>query len=834
MPKLSTLPRENGKVRYRGRLWEIDNPVPSDRPGKKQMVLAKKGDEVKLVHFGDSSMKDYRQHESKSRRANYLARSGGIRNKDGQLTKDDPFSPNYWSRKVLWASRKDSMGDRTALLERIDSVLGRMDARAGMTLCTPGKTIPCGKVCRTPPNCKKGGKGRAALTTEAIKEYAAAKRAQRNATKEPAIAPPPKRSTKKAAAAAPKGVAKTAPRDSDVLIKLVDVSAIAPPKKLAQDKATKKLASDLVVSGGAMSAPVIVVRDGVDSFRVANDPENNKLASAAFMAKSLNPRAAGMANAYIAESDDEARDMLSQRKGFKAKDAIAVPGGNIKLVDVSAISGSSGTPSASMAESRNRVGNTAPVVLREIAPNQYEVESGHDAYASMQLAKQQNPRRAEMFSAYVVPSTTTLSSATRRRRTIAQPDISMEDLNNSEAMLKKSLGNVTGMSGDRLETEWNRIKLESGVSDVHYEELSSATDKWRSRKKRKDSIVERIDSLLERFDAKGQGVPCGNGWIPRSKKCGKDKARSTPVEARKRGAEKTREYNKLRGEVKASAGMKPRVKPDLEEPARELEDLFIQSERIGNKYQSKEERDRFQKQLNAEVAGVSDIIDRQFKDEAIEVVDFSQRRRAQGAIAADQQRKALPVHTGMKIPGKAGEIFANADKRRKVESVTAEPVTEPKSKLSGARRRAQNALDQIKANQRADLKLTGAMAGTAAAAVQKLAEVRGEELEPIALTSSSPAPMKKPRGSTKQRVAALLDQLKENEVKGNKNAAGFLAVAQMASNELAKEAEQMAQDEASLPPTKGRKRKKTLAQQIDEAPQRALPRAKTVKGVSIE
>lgn len=90
-------------IKYAGRTFEAYNkPVPSDRPGKKKMVLAKKGDKVKLLHFGDSSMSDYTQHKNKKRRANYLARSGGIKNKNGELTKNDKLSPNYWSRKILW------------------------------------------------------------------------------------------------------------------------------------------------------------------------------------------------------------------------------------------------------------------------------------------------------------------------------------------------------------------------------------------------------------------------------------------------------------------------------------------------------------------------------------------------------------------------------------------------------------------------------------------------------------------------------------------------------------------------------------------------------------
>jgi hypothetical protein len=63
-----------------------------------------------------------------------------------------------------------------------------------------------------------------------------------------------------------------------------------------------------------------------------------------------------------------------------------------------------------------------------------------------------------------------------------------------------------------------------------------------------------------RLDQRGQGVACGKGWIPRSKKCSRDKATATPKEAKARTAEKARERAKLKGEVKAAKGQKPRVK----------------------------------------------------------------------------------------------------------------------------------------------------------------------------------------------------------------------------------------------------------------------------------
>lgn len=88
----------SGKIKYAGKTFPgYNKPIKSDRAGKKKMVLAKEGGTVKLIHFGDSSMKDFTQHRSKARRKSYCARSGGIKGGKGKL------SANYWSRKVLWS-----------------------------------------------------------------------------------------------------------------------------------------------------------------------------------------------------------------------------------------------------------------------------------------------------------------------------------------------------------------------------------------------------------------------------------------------------------------------------------------------------------------------------------------------------------------------------------------------------------------------------------------------------------------------------------------------------------------------------------------------------------
>ena len=67
----------------------------STREGKKWMVLAKKGDQYKVVHGGWEGMKDFKQHGSEKRRERFWDRMGG---KDSAKAKD-PFSPLYWHKR---------------------------------------------------------------------------------------------------------------------------------------------------------------------------------------------------------------------------------------------------------------------------------------------------------------------------------------------------------------------------------------------------------------------------------------------------------------------------------------------------------------------------------------------------------------------------------------------------------------------------------------------------------------------------------------------------------------------------------------------------------------
>lgn len=67
----------------------------STRPGKKWMVLAKKGDDYKVVHGGYDGMKDFSQHGSEQRKENFWDRMGGKNSSKAT----DPFSPLYWHKR---------------------------------------------------------------------------------------------------------------------------------------------------------------------------------------------------------------------------------------------------------------------------------------------------------------------------------------------------------------------------------------------------------------------------------------------------------------------------------------------------------------------------------------------------------------------------------------------------------------------------------------------------------------------------------------------------------------------------------------------------------------
>ena len=81
----------SGRLSYRGETFSAyNNPKTTSGGSKKFAVLAKKGDDVKLVRFGDPNMTI--KKDIPARRASFRARH----NCD---TAKDKFSARYWSCK---------------------------------------------------------------------------------------------------------------------------------------------------------------------------------------------------------------------------------------------------------------------------------------------------------------------------------------------------------------------------------------------------------------------------------------------------------------------------------------------------------------------------------------------------------------------------------------------------------------------------------------------------------------------------------------------------------------------------------------------------------------
>jgi len=78
--------------KYLGKTAKIEL---SKRNDKKYMVTTPTG---KIVHFGQMGYEDYTKHKNKTRRKNYLTRSGKIK---GDWAKDK-YSANNLARRLLW------------------------------------------------------------------------------------------------------------------------------------------------------------------------------------------------------------------------------------------------------------------------------------------------------------------------------------------------------------------------------------------------------------------------------------------------------------------------------------------------------------------------------------------------------------------------------------------------------------------------------------------------------------------------------------------------------------------------------------------------------------
>ena len=87
----------SGKIQYRGELFSGFNKpktAPAGDP-KKYVVLAKSGSDVRKLKFGQRGYKDFLQHKSEKRRANFKSRMNCSSEKN-------KLTPKWWACNYNW------------------------------------------------------------------------------------------------------------------------------------------------------------------------------------------------------------------------------------------------------------------------------------------------------------------------------------------------------------------------------------------------------------------------------------------------------------------------------------------------------------------------------------------------------------------------------------------------------------------------------------------------------------------------------------------------------------------------------------------------------------
>lgn len=94
--------RDFQKVTKKAKKLGAESLDYSSRKNKKYMETFPDG---KKVHFGSVQYPDYLIHEDSARKERYLVRAKKIKNKQGELTYQQPESSNYWSVHLLWGKK---------------------------------------------------------------------------------------------------------------------------------------------------------------------------------------------------------------------------------------------------------------------------------------------------------------------------------------------------------------------------------------------------------------------------------------------------------------------------------------------------------------------------------------------------------------------------------------------------------------------------------------------------------------------------------------------------------------------------------------------------------
>jgi hypothetical protein len=96
--------QRNGKhIEYNGLLFpDFDKPIEINDKRYKRAVLARKGNEFKLIRYGHVDYEDFTTHKDPERRDRFRKRFRGILKSDGKPAYKDKWQAAYWAYNDLW------------------------------------------------------------------------------------------------------------------------------------------------------------------------------------------------------------------------------------------------------------------------------------------------------------------------------------------------------------------------------------------------------------------------------------------------------------------------------------------------------------------------------------------------------------------------------------------------------------------------------------------------------------------------------------------------------------------------------------------------------------
>lgn len=100
---VDTIERKEGKLIYKGMTFDdFDKPIKIVDKRYKRAVLARKGNEFKLIRYGHVDYEDFTTHKDPERRDRFRKRFRGILKSNGKPAYKDKWQAAYWAYNDLW------------------------------------------------------------------------------------------------------------------------------------------------------------------------------------------------------------------------------------------------------------------------------------------------------------------------------------------------------------------------------------------------------------------------------------------------------------------------------------------------------------------------------------------------------------------------------------------------------------------------------------------------------------------------------------------------------------------------------------------------------------